>query len=665
MSNGDVGSLALLLYSLFLLINLLFHCLLWYHNTRTNKGLKGDFMFDIDDELKKLPDQPGVYIMKDGNGEIIYVGKAISLKKRVRQYFQSSRNNPPKVNAMVKHIHEFEYIIVDNEVEALILEANLIKKHKPKYNILLRDDKQYPYIKVTTNERYPRVIKTRRVLKDGAKYFGPYPSAYAVNDTIDIIRNLYPIRTCNKNFEKQNRITRPCLNYYIGRCLGPCQGNVDEEKYMEMIDEIIMFLSGKEDKLIEIIEEKMKKASENLDFESAAKYRDQINSLNIILEKQKMVSSNIIDQDVIGMAKGIDEVCIQIFFIRAGKIIGREHFILSDTFNEDRKEILSSFIKQFYLGTAYIPKEIFIEDEIDDMEAVSKWLTEKRGNKVTLRVPKRGEKSKLMEMVRKNAMDMLSQHGDKFLRKQREEENALEQLKFVLGIDNIPNRIEAYDISNISGVLSVGSMVVFEQGRPKKSDYRRFKIQTVTTPDDYKSMEEVIKRRFIRGLKEKEIIKENKIELKGFSAFPDLIMMDGGKGQVNIALKVLKELGLNIPVCGLVKDDTHNTRGIIFNNREIKLEESSAGFRLIYKIQEEAHRFAISYHRSLRSKKMFKSELDDIKGIGEKRKRELLKHFHTIDNIKKASIEELAQVDSMNRSVAEDLFNYFNRNEER
>ncbi|MCF6465558.1 excinuclease ABC subunit UvrC [Clostridium sp. Cult2] len=622
-------------------------------------------MFNIDEELKKLPDEPGVYIMKDEDGQIIYVGKAISLKNRVRQYFQSSRNNPPKVNAMVKHIREFEYIIVDNEVEALILEANLIKKHKPKYNILLRDDKQYPYIKVTTNEPFPRVIKTRNVLKDGAKYFGPYPSAYAVNDTLDIIRNLYPIRTCNKNFEKEGIKTRPCLNYYIGRCLGPCQGNVNEKKYMDMIDEIIMFLSGKEDKLIEVIEEKMKNASENLDFENAAKYRDQINSLNIILEKQKMVSSNIIDQDVIGMARGVNEVCIQVFFIRAGKIVGREHFILSDTFNEDRKEILSSFIKQFYLGTACVPKEIFIEEEIEDIEAVSKWLSEKRGNKVILRVPKRGEKSQLMDMVRKNAMDMLNQHGDKFLRRQRQEENGLEQLKFVLGLENIPYRIEAYDISNISGVLSVGSMVVFEQARPKKSDYRRFKIQTVTTPDDYKSMEEVIKRRFIRGLKEKEIMKENNIEIKGFSVFPDLIMIDGGKGQVNIALNVLEELNLDIPVCGLVKDEFHNTRGIIYNNREINLEEDSAGFRLIYKIQEEAHRFAISYHRSLRSKKMFKSELDDIRGIGEKRKKELLKHFYSIDNIKKASVEELAQVKSMNRKVAEDLYNHFNKNKER
>ena len=620
-------------------------------------------MFNIDEELKKLPDKPGVYIMKDKDGEIIYVGKAISLKNRVRQYFRSSKNDPPKVKTMVKHIEEFEYIIVDNEVEALILEANLIKKHKPKYNILLRDDKQYPYIKVTTNEKYPRVLKTRKVLKDGAKYFGPYPSAYAVNDTIDIIRNLYPIRTCNQNLEKNQRKTRPCLNYYIGRCLGPCQGNVDEELYNSMIDEIIMFLSGKEDKLIKIIEDKMIKASENLDFESAAKYRDQMNSLNTILEKQKIVSPNLVDQDVIGMAKGVDEVCIQVFFIRTGKVVGREHFILSDTFNEERKEILSSFIKQFYLGTAYVPKEIFIEEEIDDIEPISRWLSEKRGSKVTIRIPKRGEKSQLMDMVKKNAMDMLNQYGDRFLRKQRENQRALEELQQSLGLEKIPNRIEAYDISNTSGISPVGSMVVFEQGEAKKSDYRRFKIQSVNTPNDYKSMAEILRRRFLRGLKEKEMVKENQIKLKGFSIFPDLVMVDGGKGQVNIALGVLKELGLNIPVCGLVKDDFHNTRGIIYDNEEINLDEDSLGFKLIYNIQEEAHRFAISYHRSLRSKKMFKSELDDVKGIGEKRKRELFKHFHTIDNIKKASIEELTKVKGMNRRVAEDLYGHF-RNEE-
>lgn len=622
-------------------------------------------MFNIDEELKKLPDEPGVYIMKDASGEVIYVGKAINLKKRVRQYFQSSRNNSPKVNAMVSHIHEFEYIIVDNEIEALILEANLIKKHRPKYNILLRDDKQYPYIKVTTNEKYPRVIKTRKVLKDGAKYFGPYPNVYAVNDTLDIIRNLYPIRTCKINFDKDNRKHRPCLNYYIGRCLGPCQGNVDHDKYMEMIDEIIMFLSGKEEKLIEIIEDKMKKAAENLDFESAAKYRDQINSLKLILEKQKIVSSNLMDQDIIGMARGIEDVCVQVFFIRSGKIVGREHFIISDSFGEDRKEILSSFIKQFYLGTAYVPKEIFIEEEIDDMEVISEWLSEKRGNKVNIRIPKRGEKSQLMEMVRKNAMDMLNQYGDRLIREKEKNQEVLCRLKNVLGLDRIPKRIEAYDISNISGVYSVGSMVVFENGNPKKSDYRRFKIRSTTTPDDYKSMEEVIRRRFLRGLKEKEIAKDSQLDLEGFSALPDLIMLDGGKGQVNASLEVLRELNLSIPVCGLVKDDFHKTRGIIYNNEEIQLDKDSDEFKLIYRIQEEAHRFAISYHRSLRSKEMLKSELDDIKGIGNKRKTALLKHFKTIENIKKASVEELAQVEGMNRRAAEDLYNYFRKNKER
>ena len=622
-------------------------------------------MFNIDEELKKLPDEPGVYIMKDASGEVIYVGKAINLKKRVRQYFQSSRNNSPKVNAMVSHIHEFEYIIVDNEIEALILEANLIKKHRPKYNILLRDDKQYPYIKVTTNEKYPRVIKTRKVLKDGAKYFGPYPNVYAVNDTLDIIRNLYPIRTCKINFDKDNRKHRPCLNYYIGRCLGPCQGNVDHDKYMEMIDEIIMFLSGKEEKLIEIIEDKMKKAAENLDFESAAKYRDQINSLKLILEKQKIVSSNLMDQDIIGMARGIEDVCVQVFFIRSGKIVGREHFIISDSFGEDRKEILSSFIKQFYLGTAYVPKEIFIEEEIDDMEVISEWLSEKRGNKVNIRIPKRGEKSQLMEMVRKNAMDMLNQYGDRLIREKEKNQEVLCRLKNVLGLDRIPKRIEAYDISNISGVYSVGSMVVFENGSPKKSDYRRFRIRSTTTPDDYKSMEEVIRRRFLRGLKEKEIAKDSQLDLEGFSALPDLIMIDGGKGQVNTALEVLRELNLSIPVCGLVKDDFHKTRGIIYNNQEIQLDKDSDEFKLIYRIQEEAHRFAISYHRSLRSKEMLKSELDDIKGIGNKRKTALLKHFKTIENIKKASVEELAQVEGMNRRAAEDLYNYFRKNKER
>lgn len=618
-------------------------------------------MFNIEEELKKIPDKPGVYIMKSINDEIIYVGKAISLKKRVRQYFQSSRNNTPKVNAMVKNISEFEYIIVDNEVEALILESTLIKKHKPKYNILLRDDKSYPYIKITTNEKFPRIIKVRRVLKDGAKYFGPYPSGYAVNNTLEIINNLYPIRMCNLNLEKDIGKKRPCLNYYIGRCLAPCQGNIDEMEYMRYIDEIIMFLNGKEEKLVEIIENKMKDASEKLDFESAARYRDQLNSLNIILEKQKVVSTNVTDQDVIGMAKGTDDSCVQIFFIRGGKIIGREHFILEDTFEEERGRILSSFIKQFYIGTAYVPKEIYVETEFEDMELISKWLGEKRGSKVKFKIPQRGEKSQLMEMVKDNAQDMLIKHSEEIKKKKMEKEGTLLELKNILSMDKIPMRIEAYDISDIQGIEPVGSMVVYENGEVKKSDYRRFKIRTVTGPNDYASMEEIIKRRFKRGVEERENFKEKDIRFEGFSSFPDLIMIDGGKGQVSIAEEVIDNMGIRIPVCGLVKDDYHRTRGIVYNGREIYIEKNSPLFRFITRIQDEAHRFAISYHRSLRSKDIFKSQLDDIRGIGKKRKVSLLKHFGSVENIKNASLEELKKAEGMNIKAAEEVYNYFRK----
>ncbi len=618
-------------------------------------------MIDLKGKVAKVPDQPGVYIMKDKNEEIIYVGKGKSLIKRVRQYFQSTENKHPKVVAMVRQIDDFEYIIVDNEVEALILEANLIKKYRPKYNILLKDDKQYPYIKVTLNEKYPRVIKTRKVLKDGAKYFGPYPNVYAVNDTIDIIREVYTLRECNRNLGKGFKKERPCLNYYIGKCLGPCQGNVDEEIYMEMVKEIIMFLSGKKEELMLLIEDKMKRASVDLDFEEAAKYRDKLNSLNELQEKQTITTANGVDKDVIGIARGIEEACIQVFFIRDGKIMGREHFIVEDAFEEDRKEIISSFVKQFYMGASYIPKEIIIEDEIEDLETIATWLSDKKSAKVNIHSPQRGDKKKLVEMVKKNALDMLDKHGDKFIKKSKENQKALDQLKRAMGIETELNRIEAFDISNISGVESVGSMVVFERGEKKSSDYRRFKIRSRTTPDDYGSMEEVLERRFSRGLEEKEIMKQNKIEVKGFSSFPDLIMMDGGKGQVNVALRVLYDLGIDIPVCGLVKDDFHRTRGIIYENREINLDESSLGFKLIYRIQEEAHRFAISYHRSLRSKKMFKSELDDIKGIGEKRKLALLKHFGSIEKIKEAKIDELIGVKGMNKLVVEELYNHFHK----
>ena len=617
-------------------------------------------MFNLDEELEKLPAKPGVYIMKDKDDEIIYVGKAISLKNRVRQYFQKSNNQGSKVRAMVSHIEEFEYIIVKNEVEALILESNLIKKHKPKYNILLRDDKQYPYIKVCLNEEFPRVMKTRRVLKDGAKYFGPYPNATAVNNAIDIIHDIYPVRTCKLNRNKKNR--RPCLRYQIGKCMGVCIGEADEEEYMKMIKEIMRFLSGQDDFLIELIEKRMKEASEKLEFEKASVYRDQLNSLLVLQEKQNIVSDTSIDQDVIAMARGVEEVCIQIFFIRSGKILGREHFLLEDTFGTSRGEVLSSFIKQFYIGTAYVPKEIILETEIEDIYTVSKWLESKRDSKVNITVPKRGDKVRLVEMVSKNAKDMLNKYGDRFLRKHRRNLKALEEIQDILGLKDKIKRIEAYDISNISGVHSVGSMVVFENGEAKRSDYRRFKIKSRTTPDDYGSMKEVLERRFTRGLREQRNVEED-LKMKGFSNFPDLIMMDGGKGQVNIAIGVLNKLGIDIPVCGLVKDDFHTTRGIIYNNVEYNMDLDSLGFKMVYKIQEEAHRFAINYHKSLRSKDMFKSELDYIKGIGQKRKIALLKHFKSIEKIKEASVEELNKVDIMNSRVSQNLYDHFRKGE--
>lgn len=502
-------------------------------------------------------------------------------------------------------------------------------------------------------------MKTRRVLKDGAKYFGPYPSATAVNDAIDILHDIYPIRTCKVNLDKTKKNLRPCLRYHIGKCTGVCIGLGDEEEYREIIKKVLNFLSGKDETIINMIENNMIEASKNLEFEKASVYRDQLNSLLVLQEKQKIVSDTTIDQDIIAMARGLEEVCIQIFFIRGGKILGREHFLIEDNFSADRGEILSSFIKQFYIGAAYVPKEIILETEIEDLEAVSKWLEGKRGTKVNITVPKRGDKTNLIEMVSKNARDMLNKYGDKFLKKHRENIKALEQIQDILGLEDAIKRVEAYDISNISGVHSVGSMVVFENGEAKRSDYRRFKIKTIETPNDYGSMEEVLKRRFTRGLKEQE--SEEDLKMKGFSSFPDLIMMDGGKGQVNIALRVLENLGLDIPVCGLVKDDFHTTRGIIYNNKEYNMDLDSQGFKLIYKIQEEAHRFAINYHRSLRSKDMFKSELDDIKSIGHKRKVALLKHFKSIEKIKSASVEELKVVETMNIKSATELYNHFRK----
>ena len=613
-------------------------------------------MLDLRERLDKLPDKPGVYIMKNELDEIIYVGKAKSLRKRVRQYFGSYGKSSKKVASMVSKIHDFEYIIVENEVESLVLESNLIKDNLPKYNILLRDDKQYPYIKVKVNERFPRVMKTRRILKDGAKYFGPYPDVFAVNESIETFERIYPLRTCNLNLENvEEKNYRPCLNYYIGKCIGPCIGNVKDEEYKVMVDEVLNFLSSSDNKLIDKLHEKMMDYSRNLDYENAADIRDRIKNLEYLKERQLISDPEAHDdKDIIALAKGIDEVLIQIFFFRNGKIIGREHYMIRDYYNDSYEEIFSSFLKQFYIGASYIPKEIIIEEKPMDIKVLEDWLTEKRGNKVTISVPIKGDKKELIRMVKRNALDMIEKYGDKYKKRAESNKLALEEIKDLIGLSERPRRIEAYDISNISGVESVGSMVVFEDGDAKKSDYRKFRIKSVIGPDDYSSLKEVIERRFKRGVEEKkEDINSS------FSNFPDLIMMDGGKGQVNAAKEILEKLNLNLEICGLVKDDFHRTRGIIYNNEEFNVDLNSRAYKMIYKIQEEAHRFAINYHRNLRAKTMFKSELDDIKLIGPKRKENLLRHFKSIDKIKNASVEELMEVESMNEKSAESLYRHF------
>ena len=615
-------------------------------------------MLDLRERLDQLPDKPGVYIMKNELDEIIYVGKAKSLRKRVRQYFGSYGKSSKKVASMVSKIHDFEYIIVENEVESLVLESNLIKDNLPKYNILLRDDKQYPYIKVKVNERFPRVMKTRRILKDGAKYFGPYPDVFAVNESIETFERLYPLRTCNLNLENvEEKNYRPCLNYYIGKCLGPCIGNVKDQDYNVMVDEVLSFLSSSNNKLIDKLHDKMMDYSRNLDYENAADIRDRIKNLEYLKERQLISDPEARDdKDIIALAKGLDEVLIQIFFFRNGKIIGREHYMIRDYYNDSYEEIFSSFLKQFYIGASYIPKEIIIEEKPMDIEVLEDWLTEKRGNKVSITVPIKGDKKELIRMVKRNALDMIEKYGDKYKKRAESNKLALEDIKDLIGLRERPRRIEAYDISNISGVESVGSMVVFEEGDAKKSDYRKFRIKSVIGPDDYSSLKEVIERRFRRGVEEK---KEDKNS--SFSNFPDLIMMDGGKGQVNAAKEILDKLNLNLEICGLVKDDFHRTRGIIYKNKEFNVDLNSRAYKMIYKIQEEAHRFAINYHRNLRSKTMFKSELDDIKLIGPKRKENLLKHFKSIDKIKKASVKELMAVESMNEKSAESLYEHFRR----
>ena len=602
-------------------------------------------MFDFEYHLKNLPDKPGVYLMKNSLGEVIYVGKAKILKNRVRQYFQSSKNHSSKVKSMVKNIDKFEYIITDSELEALILECNLIKKYSPRYNVLLRDDKTYPYIKVTTNEDFPRVLKVRKVIKDKAKYFGPYTNTTAVNDTLDIIKNIYPIRTCNIDIERAIKTNmRPCLNLHIKRCVGPCTGNVTKEEYNKMIEEIILFLSGKEEKLIDILKEKMNKCAMDFNFEEAAIYRDKIKSLEDMMEKQKIdTSTSDLNQDVIAMARAHDEACVQVFFVRNGKIVGREHFILEGVMDSTRESILGSFVKQFYMEQEYVPKEIIIEDEIEDSFILSEWLSSKKGQKVTIRVPQKGEKKSLIEMVRKNAIEYLEKFSDMNKRKYEKSIGALEELKQILNLDNIPKRIESFDISNIQGVDSIGSMVVFTNGKKDKKEYRRYKIKTVIGPNDYDSMAEIVERRLKYG------------------DFPDLMLLDGGKGQVSAVKKVLNKYNVEIPLWGMYKDDKHRTKGLISQEKEIELDRTSNLYRFVASIQEEVHNYAISYHRSLRNKSLTKSELDDIQGIGEKRKKALLNHFKDIEAIKKATFEELLEVEGMNKTSSESVYNYFRK----
>ena len=609
--------------------------------------------FDIQEELKKLPGKPGVYIMHDEKDAIIYVGKAISLKNRVRQYFQSSRNKGVKIEQMVTHISRFEYIVTDSELEALVLECNLIKEHRPKYNTMLMDDKTYPFIKVTVEEAYPRVMMARRMVKDKAKYFGPYTSAGAVKDTIELIRKLYHIRSCNRNLPKDIGKERPCLNYHIHQCEAPCQGYISRETYRESIQEVLHFLNGNYDPILKELEDKMQAASEALEFEKAIEYRELLSSVQQIAQKQKITDTAGDDRDILASALEEEDAVVQVFFIRGGRLIGRDHFYLKVAKEDTSGEILSSFVKQFYAGTPYIPAELMLPEEIEDQELVEEWLTKKRGHRVHLKVPKKGTKEKLVELAQKNAQMVLKNDKERLKREEGRTIGAVRELEKILGLQGIV-RMEAYDISNTSGFNSVGSMVVYEKGRPKRNDYRKFRIKNVQGPDDYASMEEVLTRRFEHGLLEREEKGEG-----GFSSFPDMILMDGGKGQVNIALQVLDKLHLNIPVCGMVKDDNHRTRGLYYQNQELPIDRNSECFRLITRIQDEAHRFAITFHRQLRSKGQVHSVLDDIPGIGPARRKDLMRNFENIEAIRNATVEELKELPSMNEKSAQEVYKFF------
>jgi len=617
-------------------------------------------VFNIEEELKKLPAKPGVYLMHDAKDAIIYVGKAISLKNRVRQYFQPSRNVSPKIEKMISQIDHFEYIITDSEVEALVLESNLIKEHRPKYNTMLKDDKSYPFIKATVGEAYPRLIFSRQEKRDRSKYLGPYTSAGAAKDTLELLRKIYHIRSCRRTLPRDIGKERPCLNYHIGQCDAPCQGYISSEQYKENFREALKILEGDYTGVIQYLQQKMQTAAEEMQFEEAAQYRDLIDSVRKSSVHQKITGFDGLDRDIIALAKDQSEAVVQVFFIREGRMIGRDHFHLSGVDGSERQEILQSFVKQFYAGTPFIPKELMLEYEIEDQEVISRWLSGRRGDKVRILVPKKGQKEKFVELAHKNALLVLQQDVQKIRRAEERTTGAMQEICSWIGIEGV-HRVESYDISNISGFQSVGSMVVFEDGSPRRSDYRKFRIKTVQGPDDYASMREVLTRRFEHGIEEAGKLQEQGLERENgsFTRYPDLIMMDGGKGQVHIAEEVLERLGIHIPVCGMVKDDRHRTRGIYFRGQELPININSEGFHLMTRIQDEVHRFAIEYHRSLRSKVQVHSILDDIPGIGEKRRRALMKRFGSIEAVQNAQIEELAQTETMNMGAARKVYGFF------
>lgn len=620
--------------------------------------------FNFEEELKKLPREPGVYIMRDDRDVILYVGKAVNLHNRVRSYFRENIGRGPMIDKMVSLIARFEYIVTDSELEALVLENNLIKENSPKYNTLLKDDKTYPYIKVTLGEEYPRILFSRVMKKDRSKYFGPYTSAGAVKDTIELLNKLYCLRTCNRSLPRDIGLERPCLNYHIKQCMAPCQGYVDREQYREQVNQALEFLNGNYNRILKDLEAKMNAAAETLDFEAAAGFRDLYNSVKQVAQKQKITDSVGEDKDIIALYRDENEAVVQVFFVRDGRLIGREHYYMTHV-SENKAEILENFVKQFYAGTPFIPRELMLQYEIGDSRLIEKWLTERKGGRVHLKVPKIGSKEKLVELAAQNARHILEQDRERLKREEGRTIGAVKEIAGILGLSHI-ERMEAFDISNINGFENVGSMIVFEKGKPKPSDYRKFRIRTVSGPDDYACMREVLTRRFRHGMEESRELEEKELEREygSFTRFPDLLMMDGGRGQVNIALSVLEELQIQIPVCGMVKDDNHRTRGLYYNNVELPVDTHSEGFKLITRVQDEAHRFAIEYHRSLRSKAQVKSVLDDIPGVGPARRKALMRHFKSIDEIKAASVEELSSIPELNVRAAEEIFRFFRRKEE-